>query len=178
VLPKPTRRSLGVAALCLGVGLILECGAATPAADSRAGAGAAAAAARRARSEVAALLAVQSAAWNRGDVAAFTAVYAEDATFVAPSGLTHGRAAVLARYRRRYPDRRAMGTLSLEILEARALGGERDAAAPAGVAALSVVAHWRLSYPEEPGRRPAEGSTLLVLQKSAGGWQIVQDASM
>jgi ketosteroid isomerase-like protein len=71
-----------------------------------------------------------------------------------------------------------MGTLSLEILEARALGGERDAAAPAGVAALSVVAHWRLSYPEEPGRRPAEGSTLLVLQKSAGGWQIVQDASM
>ena len=174
---KPARRSLGVAALCLGVGLVLGCGAATPAADSRAEAGAAAAA-RRARSEVAALLSVQSAAWNRGDLAAFTAVYAEDATFVAPSGLTHGRAAVLARYRRRYPDRRAMGTLSLEILEARALGGEHDAAAPAGVAALSVVAHWRLSYPEEPGRRPAEGSTLLVLRKSASGWQIVQDASM
>lgn len=175
MLPRLTRCAPGIA-LCLGVGLILGCGAETPAVDSRPGA--AAAAALRARTDVAALLAVQSAAWNRGDLAAFTAVYAEDATFVAPSGVTHGRAAVLARYRRRYPDRRAMGTLSLEILEARPLGGERDAAAPAGVAALSVVAHWRLSYPEEPGRRPAEGSTLLVLRKSAGGWQIVQDASM
>jgi uncharacterized protein (TIGR02246 family) len=177
MLPRATCSPVGVAALALGLGLVPGCGAPTPAADTRAGAGAEAAA-RRARTEVAALLAVQSAAWNRGDLAAFTAVYAEDATFVAPSGVTHGREEVLARYRRRYPDRRAMGRLSLEILEARPLGGQRHAAAAPGVAALSIVAHWRLSYPAEPGRRPAEGSTLLVLRQTAGGWQIVQDASM
>ena len=138
----------------------------------------AAGAARRARAEVAALLAAQSAAWNRGDLAGFTSVYAEDATFVAPSGVTHGREQVLARYRRRYPDRRAMGTLSLEILEARPLGGEGVAGAAPGVAALSVVAHWRLAYTEEPAHKTAEGSTLLVLRKTTGHWQIVQDASM
>ena len=171
------QRRLTCCSLGIALGLVvLGCGAATPARDSRSRARTAAA--ERARTEVAALLAAQSAAWNRGDLAGFTAVYAEDATFVAPSGVTHGREQVLARYRRRYPDRRAMGELSLAILESRPLGGELGAAAAPGVAALSVVAHWRLAYPEAPGRRPAEGSTLLVLQKTTGRWEIVQDASM
>lgn len=51
--------------------------------------------------EVEGVLGQQQGAWNRGDLMAFTAVYAEDATFVSPSGLTHGREEVLQRYRRR-----------------------------------------------------------------------------
>src|SRR5215510_2968180 len=73
--------------------------------------------ARKAEEAVKALLATQSAAWNHGDLAGFTAVYAEDATFVSPTGLTHGRQQVLERYRRRYPDKQAMGTLTLDVLE-------------------------------------------------------------
>ena len=73
------------------------------------------------RAELQGFLDEQAAAWTRGDLDAFCASYAEDATFVSPTtGITHGRDEVLARYRRRYPTRDAMGALSLEVLEVRA----------------------------------------------------------
>jgi uncharacterized protein (TIGR02246 family) len=124
------------------------------------------------RAEVTAVLKTQSEAWNRGDLAAFTSVYAEDATFLSPSGLTKGRAEVLARYRKRYPDAKAMGTLSLEVIEVRPV--------PVGGPALgaSVAARWKLSYPGDAERKTAEGLTLLVLRRAGGSWEIVQDASM
>jgi uncharacterized protein (TIGR02246 family) len=108
----------------------------------------------------------QTQAWNRGDLDGFVAVYAEDATFVSPSGLTRGRQAVLDRYRKRYPDKAAMGTLSLEVVEIRLVTGNAGA---------SVVARWTLSYPEKPA---ASGLTLLVLHPRGTDWAIVQDASM
>ena len=111
------------------------------------------------------LLSDQAAAWSRGDLDAFCAVYADDATFVSPSGLTKGRQSVLARYRKKYVDRAGMGALSLDVQEVRTVD--------AGSA--SVVAHWTLSWAEKP---KAEGSTLLVLRKIRGSWRIVQDASM
>jgi peptidoglycan/xylan/chitin deacetylase (PgdA/CDA1 family) len=135
-----------------------------------------------ARDAVAALLKTQSDAWNRGDLEAFTSVYAEDASFLSPTGLTQGRQQVLERYRRRYPDQKAMGTLTLEILEARpAQGVEFTAlgdARPGRVHGLSVAARWRLAYPGQPDRKTAEGMTLLVLRRQGDSWEIVQDASM
>jgi uncharacterized protein (TIGR02246 family) len=121
---------------------------------------------------VEAVLQAQSEAWNRGDLSAFTSVYAEDATFLSPSGITHGRAEVLARYRKRYPDAKAMGTLTLEILEVRPVPAEGQAQS------ASVAARWKLSYPGQPDRKTAEGLTLLVLRRAHGSWEIVQDASM
>ena len=118
------------------------------------------------RKAVAAVLDRQTAAWNRGDLEGFVSAYAEDATFVSPTGLTRGRQAVLDRYRKRYPDKAAMGTLALEIVETRLAAGEAGA---------SVVARWTLSYPDKPA---ASGHTLLVLRPRADGWAIVQDASM
>ncbi len=108
---------------------------------------------------------VQAAAWTRGDLDAFCAVYADDATFVSPSGLTKGRQAVLDRYRAKYVDKAGMGTLTLEIVEVRA-GGASHA---------SVIARWTLTWPDKP---KAEGLTLLVLWKTGDAWRIVQDASM
>jgi ketosteroid isomerase-like protein len=135
-----------------------------------------------ARDAVAALLKTQADAWNRGDLEAFTSVYAEDASFLSPNGLTQGRQQVLERYRRRYPDQKAMGTLTLEILEARpAQGVELTAlgdARPSRVHGLSVAARWRLAYPGQPDRKTAEGMTLLVLRRQGDSWEIVQDASM
>lgn len=122
------------------------------------------------RAAVAAVLERQSAAWNRGDLEAFVSVYAEDATFVSPTGLTRGRQAVLDRYRKRYPGKAAMGTLSLEVLEDRIARGPDG-----GVQAASVVARWTLAYPDKPA---ATGHTLLVLHPHGGTWAIVQDASM
>jgi uncharacterized protein (TIGR02246 family) len=118
------------------------------------------------RKAVAAVLDRQTAAWNRGDLEAFVSAYAEDATFVSPTGLTRGRQAVLDRYRKRYPDKAAMGTLSLEVVEIRLVSGNTGA---------SVVARWTLSYPE---KLAASGLTLLVLHPRGTDWAIVQDASM
>lgn len=117
------------------------------------------------REEISALLRVQAAAWTRGDLDAFCAVYADDATFVSPSGLTNGRQAVLDRYRAKYVDKAGMGTLTLEIVEVRA----------GGAAHASVIARWTLTWPDKP---KAEGLTLLVLWKTGDAWRIVQDASM
>jgi peptidoglycan/xylan/chitin deacetylase (PgdA/CDA1 family) len=131
---------------------------------------------------VAALLKVQSDAWNRGDLETFTSTYAEDASFLSPTGLTQGRQQVLERYRRRYPDKKAMGTLTLEILETRpAQGVEFTAlgdARPSRVQGVSVAARWRLAYPDQPEKKTAEGLTLLVLRRHGDSWEIVEDASM
>ena len=118
-----------------------------------------------------AVLRAQTAAWNRGDVEAFCSVYAEDATFVSPSGVTRGRQQVVERYRRRYPDAAAMGTLVLEPVDARAMPAPTPDLHPAGV---SLAARWRLSYPDKP---EASGYTLLVLHRVHDRWLIMQDAS-
>ena len=131
------------------------------------------------RQELAAVLQTQAQAWNRGDLEAFVSVYAEDAAFVSPTGLTRGRQGVLDRYRKRYPDKAAMGTLSLEILETRLMWGIDGSmlgdAEAGGIHGGSVVARWTLAYPDKPA---ATGLTLLVLRPRGGGWAIVQDASM
>jgi uncharacterized protein (TIGR02246 family) len=132
--------------------------------------------AREAEAAVRALLATQSAAWNRGDLVAFTAVYAEDAAFLSPTGLTRGREQVLARYRKRYPDRKAMGTLSLDVVEARPFPA--GAGRPCQVPGASVAARWKLAYPGQPDKKTAEGLTLLVLRHRGETWEIVDDASM
>ena len=115
--------------------------------------------------ELAKLLNDQAAAWTRGDLTAFCSVYAEDATFLAPSGLTKSRQAVLDRYRAKYVDKNGMGTLALAIEEVRDLSAD----------AASVVARWKLTWPDKP---EASGLTLLVFRKTREGWRIVQDASM
>jgi len=129
------------------------------------------------------LLAEQAAAWSRGDLEEFVSVYAEDALFVSPSGLTYGRDEVLARYRRRYPDRAAMGRLTLDVIELRLSGGGETPARVADAAdgevhGARVVARWTLSYPEGAEREEATGLTLIVFDRRDGHWRIVEDASM
>ena len=122
--------------------------------------------------QVAALLRMQAEAWSRGDLEAFTSVYAEDAAFLTADGLTRGRRDVLERYRKRYPNTAAMGKLTLEVLETRVFPPGK------GAAGVSVAARWRLEYPAQADRKTAEGLTLVVLRRTGKTWQIVQDASM
>jgi uncharacterized protein (TIGR02246 family) len=112
-----------------------------------------------------------AAAWNRGDIEAFAAVYASDATFISPRGSSTGRQVILDRYRKLRESKEALGTLSFDVLEARMTScGEGK---PGGT--LSLIARYHL--------RPAEGAeatglTLLVLHATNGGFEIVQDASL
>lgn len=114
--------------------------------------------------EVKALILRQADAWNNGDLVGFCAVYADDAVFLSPSGVTRGREQVLVRYAKKYPNKNAMGRLSFEFVELRGLS-----------TMASVVANWKLEYPDKPA---AKGQTLIVLMQRGGKWVIVQDASM
>jgi uncharacterized protein (TIGR02246 family) len=130
------------------------------------------AAAAAVSSEARTLLETQAAAWNRGDLEAFCSVYADDALFVTAFGVTKGRAEVLARYKARYPDAAARGTLSFEVLAVDVLGPEVSKRVPD---AIAVVARWKIAHADEPA---AAGLTLLNLVKAPAGWRIVHDASM
>lgn len=131
-----------------------------------------------ARAEIEALIQEHAAIWNRGDLEAFAAFYAEDTVFLSPSGVHRGRDQVLARYRERYPDKAAMGTLALEILDLRFAYGDVQPDGFRAVTGVSVAGRWRLSY-AEGDREDASGLTLIVLRPGPqGGWVIVQDASM
>ena len=135
-----------------------------------------------ARAAVETLLSEQAAAWNRGDLEAFCSVYSDDATFVSPSGTSQGRAMILDRYRAKYPDASAMGTLTLEVVEGRAAAGPEISmlgdAMPSRIHGYSIAARWTLAYPAGSERETKSGMTLLVLHREGSVWKIVQDASM
>lgn len=114
--------------------------------------------------EVLALLERQAAAWSKGDIDAFCSIYADDAVFVSPSGVTRGRAEVLARYKKKYPTAAAMGKLTLSPVDVRETAD-----------AVSVAAKWTLEYPDKPA---ATGHTVVVFRRTQNQWRIVHDASM
>jgi uncharacterized protein (TIGR02246 family) len=118
--------------------------------------------------EVLALVQQSTRDWSRGDIDAFCAYYADDAVFVSPAGVTRGRQAVVERYRTRYADKAAMGSLTLEPLDTRVAPGPNPST-------VSIAARWTLAYPDKPA---ATGLTLIVWQRTPAGWRIVQDASM
>jgi ketosteroid isomerase-like protein len=66
-----------------------------------------------------AVLDMQTAAWNRGDIDAFMTSYwnSEQTEFLGAAGIAHGWQAVLDRYHHSYPDRKSMGTVSFSDLE-------------------------------------------------------------
>lgn len=76
------------------------------------------------RAEAEAMLAAQAAFWNRGDLPGFVASYWDGAelTFLGSSGVTRGRADLLARYQQRYPTAEARGTLRFTVIDHRPLG--------------------------------------------------------
>jgi ketosteroid isomerase-like protein len=114
--------------------------------------------------QVQARLLAQRDAWNRGDLVAFCADYADDAVFVSPSGLTRGRAEVFARYDRKYGQAKAtMGTLEFDFVDVEA-----------GVDVVSVVMRWSLRFADKPA---ASGMTLVVWRRGTAGWRLAQDAS-
>ena len=105
----------------------------------------------------------QVEAWNTGDLKTFVQTYAEDAVFVGKP-ILHGRKALLSRYESRYPNRAAMGRLSLRISELNQLD--------ANVA--TVIGEWHLTRPRAAGG-DVGGIYSLVLLNRNGGWKIVLD---
>ena len=115
------------------------------------------------RAAITKILETQQNNWNQGNVDAFLEGYwhSPDLTFSGSGGIARGWDGVLARYKKNYPDRAAMGQLDFSGLEFRFLG--KDAAL--------VLGHWHLMRAQGDGG----GVFSLVLQRFPEGWRIIHD---
>jgi ketosteroid isomerase-like protein len=110
-----------------------------------------------------AILAQQQSAWNRGNIAGFVEGYwnAPELTFAGSDGIVRGYDGLLARYKKSYPDKEAMGELDFSGLEIRELGPD----------AALVLGHWHLKRPVGD----VGGVFTLVFQRFPVGWRIIHD---
>jgi ketosteroid isomerase-like protein len=115
------------------------------------------------RAAITAALNAQQVAWNRGDVDAFLVGYwhSPELTFSGTSGVSRGWDGVMARYKKNYPDRAAMGQLDFSGLEFRFLGPD----------ASLVLGRWHLKR----DKGDIGGVFSLVWQRFREGWKIVHD---
>jgi uncharacterized protein (TIGR02246 family) len=115
------------------------------------------------RDAIRAVLLAQQEAWNHGDVEAFLNGYwhSPDLTFSGTSGISRGWDGVLARYKKNYPDRTAMGQLDFSDLEFHFLGPD----------AALVLGHWHLKREKDD----LGGVFSLVWQRFPEGWRIIHD---
>jgi len=115
------------------------------------------------REAIGAVLQAQQSAWNRADVDAFLQGYwhSPELTFSGSSGVARGWDGVLARYKKNYPDRAAMGQLDFSDLEFRFLGPD----------AALVLGKWHLKREKDE----LGGVFTLVWQHFPDGWKIVHD---
>jgi uncharacterized protein (TIGR02246 family) len=103
--------------------------------------------------------------WNRGDLNAFMQCYeqSEETTFVGTE-VSRGTSAVLARYRRAYPDTTAMGKTTFTELKVRPLSAE-----------LAIVTgRFTLVRKQELGGNKT-GLFTLVMRKTRLGWRVIHD---
>ena len=116
--------------------------------------------------DVRAILRNSEEAWNRGDLAAFASYYEDspDTTFIGHEVVRGGVAAILARYRRAYPTREAMGKLAFSNVEVRTLSP--------GVALVTGEFHLERTA---AGGGNAAGRYTLILRKTPSGWKIIHD---
>ncbi len=118
--------------------------------------------------DVRAVLTHSEEAWNRGDLATFASYYDDspDTTFVGREVTRGGVQAILARYRKSYPNREAMGKLSFTNIEVRDLAPD--------VALVTGQFHLQRTA---AGGGDASGHYTLILRKTAAGWKIIHDHS-
>ncbi len=117
----------------------------------------------RISADIRAVMDKQASDWNRGDIPAFMEGYwkSDRLTFVSTRGVTKGWQPTLDNYKRGYPDKAAMGTLSFSDLEITVLS--KDAAL--------VLGSWSLQREKDkPG-----GKFSLIFRKFKEGWRIVHD---
>ena len=111
------------------------------------------------------ILAQQSEAWNKGNIEGFMKGYWENDSlmFIGKKGLTYGWNNTLNKYKKNYPDEKAMGQLIFTIIKLKALSNQYQ----------EVIGKWHLKREEGD----LEGHFTLLFQKIKGQWVIVMDHS-
>jgi ketosteroid isomerase-like protein len=113
--------------------------------------------------EILAVLDAQQSAWNSGDLEKFMTGYqqSDSLLFVGKSGATYGWQQTLDNYKKNYPDKSAMGTLTFSIKKVQLLS--KDTA--------FVLGGWHLQRAkDEP-----QGYFTLIFKKFKTGWKIISD---
>jgi hypothetical protein len=107
----------------------------------------------------------QEMAWNKGDIAGYMEGYhkSPELKFIGKNGLTKGWNETLERYKKSYPDQKAMGHLSFEVLVLEPINDEH----------YYMVGKWHLRREND---RP-EGYFSLLWQNIDEKWVIISDHS-
>jgi uncharacterized protein (TIGR02246 family) len=111
-----------------------------------------------------ATLHAQRDAWNAGDLAGYLAGCAPDVVYVSARGPAFGRDALAAALAANYPDRTAMGTLTLHVL---ACDGDATSA--------RVTLRWAVA---REAAASVGGFALVVLALREGAWLLTHDATL
>lgn len=112
---------------------------------------------------VRAVLEEQVRAWNDGDLPRFVSTYSAETIFVGKE-VVRGNTGLLERYRRTYPSRERMGTLTFSDLEVRTLGNDF----------ASVLGQFHLQRAAADGG-VAQGVFTLLLKRTGKTWVIILD---
>jgi uncharacterized protein (TIGR02246 family) len=112
-----------------------------------------------------ALLHTQTEAWNKGDLEAFMQTYwnSDSLQFIGRNGITRGWQQTLANYKRTYPNKAAMGTLTFDIIHIKRLSNDY----------YHITGKWMLQRAADA----PSGYYTLLLHRIAGAWKIVSDHS-
>lgn len=119
-----------------------------------------------AQQQISAAMQQSAAAWNRGDLDAFLAVYKDDPStaFMAPQ-ITYGLTDIKARYARSYfKDGKPKARLTYDDLKFRPLGPNY----------MVLTGRWHLT--DDAGKKQ-DGYYTLIWQKTTAGWRIIHDHS-
>lgn len=114
------------------------------------------------------LMRTSEAAWNRGDLESFVLDYDDspDTTFIGRTLTRGNRQAILDRYRRGYPTRAAMGTLTYSEMLVR----------PVADGIVIMTGRFALKRAADAGG-DSTGRFTLVWKRTPAGWKIVHDHS-
>src|SRR3954462_4656661 len=113
--------------------------------------------------EIRAVMAAQTAAWNRGDIDGFMDGYARlaETEFVSGDKITRGWQTVRDNYRKKYSSREKMGTLTFSDVKVALLSSD----------AAVVLGRWKLVRKSD---KP-HGVFTLIFNRTPVGWRIVHD---
>lgn len=126
--------------------------------------------------EIKKVMADQETAWNNGDLEGFMAGYwkSDQLKFIGKNGVTYGWQNIYDNYKKSYPNKEAMGTLTFEIVSIEALGKtdlHAVGANPMKKQVYMVVGKWKTSGTV----KAAQGYFTLIFKKINGSWLIVTD---
>lgn len=101
--------------------------------------------------------------WNRGDIDAFMEGYwnSEELQFIGGSGVTYGWQQTLDNYKKRYPDKAAMGKLKFDIVNVEKLSKK----------VIMLVGKWHLTREKDT----PNGHFMLIWKKIGKSWVIIAD---